>query len=123
MIPAFSATLTTPAIGPEQLAVVWTLILQSEPEGPTLISCAAKLLKGDLHIQISFSRLRGARPHKILVADMLTPSEMCSTQEAASSLRVQACRRCALTIGHPSVQKATPVRNSQELPVKGFAEW
>lgn len=27
--------------------VVWTLILQSDSEGPTLISCAAKLLKGD----------------------------------------------------------------------------
>jgi hypothetical protein len=48
--------------------VVWTLILQSEPEGPTLISCAAKLLKGDLHIQISFSRFRGARSQRILVA-------------------------------------------------------
>jgi hypothetical protein len=48
--------------------VVWTLILQSKSEGPTLISCAAKLLKGDLHLQISFSRLRGARPQRILVA-------------------------------------------------------
>ncbi|HEX5864381.1 MAG TPA: hypothetical protein VF014_09025, partial [Casimicrobiaceae bacterium] len=47
-LPPFPATLTTPAIVPEQLAVVWTLILQSESEGPTLISCAAKLLKGDL---------------------------------------------------------------------------
>jgi len=35
-------------MGPEQLAVVWTLILQSEPEGPTLISCAARLLRGGL---------------------------------------------------------------------------
>src|SRR6185369_14518548 len=43
LIPPFAATLTTPAIGPTQLAVVWTLILQSEPEGPTLISCAARL--------------------------------------------------------------------------------
>src|SRR4051812_29040413 len=43
LIPPFPATLTTSAIGPTQLAVVWTLILQSEPEGPTLISCAARL--------------------------------------------------------------------------------
>src|SRR3954453_21688755 len=43
LIPPFAATLTTSAIGPTQLAVVWTLILQSEPEGPTLISCAARL--------------------------------------------------------------------------------
>jgi hypothetical protein len=47
-LPPFPATLTTPAIVPAQLAVVWTLILQSESEGPALISCAAKLLKGDL---------------------------------------------------------------------------
>jgi hypothetical protein len=26
---------------------VWTLILQSEPEGPALISCAARLLRSD----------------------------------------------------------------------------
>jgi hypothetical protein len=26
---------------PTQLVAVWTLILQSEPEGPALISCAA----------------------------------------------------------------------------------
>src|SRR4051794_33110294 len=43
LIPPFAATLTTSAIGPTRLAVVWTLILQSEPEGPTLISCAARL--------------------------------------------------------------------------------
>jgi len=43
--PAFSATLTTPAIVPEQLAVVWTPILQSESEGPALISCAAGCLE------------------------------------------------------------------------------
>lgn len=39
-----------------QLAVVWTLILQSESEGPTLITCAAKLLKGDSYIFESPSR-------------------------------------------------------------------
>ena len=59
-----------------QLAVVWTLILQSESEGPTLISCAAKLLEGDLHIQNSFSRLSGARPQRILVADMATKDQV-----------------------------------------------
>ena len=32
---AFSATLTTPAVVPAQLAVVWTLILQSGSEGPS----------------------------------------------------------------------------------------
>jgi len=41
--PAFSVTLTTPALGPAPLPVVWTLTLQSESEGPTLISCAARL--------------------------------------------------------------------------------
>ena len=39
----FSKTLTTSAIEPTPLLVVWTLTLQSESEGPTLISCAAKL--------------------------------------------------------------------------------
>jgi hypothetical protein len=38
--------LTTPAIGPEQLQVVWTLALQPESEGPPLISCAVRLLSG-----------------------------------------------------------------------------
>jgi hypothetical protein len=47
-LPPFPATLTTPTIESEQLAVVWTLILQSESEGPTLIACAAKLLEGTL---------------------------------------------------------------------------
>src|SRR3954451_17618366 len=45
LLPPFAATLTTSAIGPTQLAVVWTLILQSEPKGPTLISCAASLVQ------------------------------------------------------------------------------
>src|SRR4051812_46953666 len=49
LLPPFAATLTTSAIGPRQLAVVWTLILQSEPEGPTLISCAARLPGAALH--------------------------------------------------------------------------
>jgi hypothetical protein len=49
LIPPFAATLTTPALGPTRLAVVWTLILQSEPEGPTLISCAARLPGAALH--------------------------------------------------------------------------
>src|SRR4051812_28897691 len=50
LIPPFAATLTTPAIGPTRLAVVWTLILQSEPEGPTLTSRAARLLGVDRYI-------------------------------------------------------------------------
>jgi hypothetical protein len=44
----------------ERLVAVWTQILQSEPEGPSLISCAARLLKDDSHLQISSSRRRGA---------------------------------------------------------------
>jgi hypothetical protein len=44
--PASSRTARHPTIGAAQLAVVWTLILQSESEAPTLISCAAKLLEG-----------------------------------------------------------------------------
>ncbi len=61
LIPPFAATLTTSAIGPTQLAVVWTLILQSEPEGPTLISCAARLPGVDRYMTPS-SRRRGAQP-------------------------------------------------------------
>src|SRR3954467_2845987 len=60
LLPPFSATLTTSAIGPTQLAVVWTLILQSEPEGPTLISCAARLPGVDRYMTPS-SRRRGAQ--------------------------------------------------------------
>src|SRR5580700_1066951 len=40
-IPPFPDTLTTPAIGPEQLPVAWTPVLQPESEGPVLISHAA----------------------------------------------------------------------------------
>jgi hypothetical protein len=47
--------LTTLAIEPAQLVAVWTLILQSEPEGPALISCAARLLEGVLHGHTSFA--------------------------------------------------------------------
>src|SRR3954454_1856046 len=60
LIPPFAATLTTSAIEPTQLAVVWTLILQSEPEGPTLISCAARLPGVDRYMTPS-SRRRGAQ--------------------------------------------------------------
>src|SRR5262245_9053505 len=52
------ATLTTSAIGPKQLAVVWTLILQSEPEGPALISCAARLHRVGCHSYMVASSLR-----------------------------------------------------------------
>ena len=48
---------------------VWTLILQSEPEGPTLISCAARLLKGDS--QISSSRRRGAPTSAIWIITLI----------------------------------------------------
>src|SRR3954451_20690435 len=60
LIPPFAATLTTSAIGPTRLAVVWTLILQSEPEGPTLISCAARLPGVDRYMTPS-SRRRGSQ--------------------------------------------------------------
>jgi hypothetical protein len=39
--------------------VVWTLALQPESEGPSLISCAAWLLQAA--ITASFPRLRGAQ--------------------------------------------------------------
>src|SRR5439155_26404627 len=42
--PAFYVSLTTPAIGPEQHPVVWTLVLQPESEGPAPIPPAAQLL-------------------------------------------------------------------------------
>ena len=57
--PPFPATLTTPAVSPGRLAAVWTLILQSEPEGPALISCAARLPGVDRYM-IPSSRRRGA---------------------------------------------------------------
>src|SRR3954467_15874478 len=50
LLAPFAATLTTSAIGPTRLAVVWTLILQSDPEGPTLISCAVTLSGVDGHM-------------------------------------------------------------------------
>jgi hypothetical protein len=56
--PPFPETLTTPAIGPEQLSVVWTLALQPESGGPTPISCTARLLQAAT--SASFPRLRGA---------------------------------------------------------------
>jgi len=40
-VPPFPGTLTTSAIVPKQLPVVWALTLPSEPEGPSLISRAA----------------------------------------------------------------------------------
>jgi hypothetical protein len=43
--PVFPVSLTTPAIGPEQHPVVWTLALQPESEGPTLISVQHGYLK------------------------------------------------------------------------------
>ena len=46
-IPPFPNTLTTPAIGPEQLPAVWAPVLQPEPEGPALISHAAWLRSVD----------------------------------------------------------------------------
>src|SRR3984893_9479308 len=58
--PPFPSTLTTPAVILERLVAVWTLILQSEPEGPALISCAARLLRSDSTLPISSSRRRGA---------------------------------------------------------------
>ena len=40
---AFSATFTTPAVVPAQLAAVWNLLLRGGSEGPTLIANAALL--------------------------------------------------------------------------------
>ena len=57
-LPPFPETLTTPAIGPEQLSVVSTLALQPESGGPTPISCTARLLQAAT--SASFPRLRGA---------------------------------------------------------------
>ena len=45
LVPPFPRSLTTPAIGPEQHPVVWTPVLQPGSEGPSLISCAARLLR------------------------------------------------------------------------------
>jgi len=58
-VPPFPATLTTSALGPKQLAVVWALTLSPEPEGPALISHAAST---SVRSSTSLSRLRGAQP-------------------------------------------------------------
>src|ERR1044072_6578128 len=60
LIPPYAATLTTPASGPTRLALVLTQILQSEPERPTFISCAAWLPGVARYITPS-SRRRGAQ--------------------------------------------------------------
>ena len=49
-MPAFSGSLTTPAIVPEQQPVVWTLSLHSESKGPSLISHAASHVELDVYI-------------------------------------------------------------------------
>ena len=60
--PPFPQRSPPPAIVPGQLAVVWTPILQSGPEGPALISCAARLLRvWPCYIRASSLRRRGAR--------------------------------------------------------------
>ena len=41
--PPFPRTLTTRTLDPSSFEAVWDLILQPDPEGPTLISRAAKL--------------------------------------------------------------------------------
>src|SRR5215472_11656998 len=46
---AFSATLTTPAVVPAQLAVVWSLLLIGDPGGPTPITNAAPCRVLHLH--------------------------------------------------------------------------
>jgi len=54
-----TGTLTTPAIGPEQLPVVWTLALQPESGGPyPHLRCSTAASVGH---PASFPRLRGAR--------------------------------------------------------------
>jgi hypothetical protein len=46
----------------ERLVAVWTLILQSEPEGPALISCAARLLRSDPTLpNLLLARVRAQR--------------------------------------------------------------
>ena len=44
----FPWTLTTGALDPSSSKVVWDLLLQADPEGPSLISRAARLLLGGL---------------------------------------------------------------------------
>src|SRR4051812_20576088 len=95
LLPPFAATLTTSAIGPTQLAVVWTLILQSEPEGPTLISCAARLPGVDRYMTPS-SRRRGAPssafrrwPMPYSIAWCITPTGLSCPARACASARRQ----------------------------------
>ena len=58
--PTFSDSLTTTAIGPPPQPVVWNPPLLAGPEGPTLISRAARLLQVGLYILASSLRPRGA---------------------------------------------------------------
>src|SRR4051794_9165877 len=59
LLPPFAAPLTTSAIDPPRPAVVWPLILQSGPQEPTFISCAASLPGVDRYMTPS-SRRRGS---------------------------------------------------------------
>jgi len=95
--PAFSATLATPAIVPAQLAVVRPLILQSESEGPTLISCAARLHPSWLYITASSSRRRGAQSSAY--RQKQCPRRLSSLSRSSSTIllrRGEALNRCAI---------------------------
>ncbi len=57
----FSESLTTTAIGPQQHPAVWDPPLPAGPEGPTLISRAARLLQSGVYMITSSLRRRGAQ--------------------------------------------------------------
>jgi hypothetical protein len=106
VIPAFSATLTTPAIVPEQLAVIWTLILKSESEGPALISCAARLLQGGLlHRKLLSAPSRRTIigiAHHDHVARRLAPTPLRGPQvEDVVQVEVRQQRRNHCALGRP----------------------
>jgi predicted nucleic acid-binding protein len=52
--------------------VVWDLPLPADPEGPTLISHAARLLKVSAYISASSSRRRGAQPSVYLETSVIS---------------------------------------------------
>src|SRR5215469_7240496 len=74
---AFSATLTTPAVVPAQLAVVWSLLLIGDPGGPTPITNAAPCRVLHLHQ----SHLPGSRRNNCRHSALCRPSDRAISQQ------------------------------------------
>src|SRR5262249_21270917 len=121
------------AIGPKQLAVVWTLILQSEPEGPALISCAARLHRVGCHSYMVASSLRrrGARSsaiprHRILLPRRRSSPAAGSTNVSVTVLPGSILSPTARAIGvvnNSTVLNQGTVRTSRSQRLRDFEHW